>query len=167
MNSQKNEKLQKRNKTIAQRNLSGRDLTDAELLLAIQKNEDLITKYSSNDFLPTVLFQLSELHIRKSYLDDEKAMEKYDIEYKKFENKEISTEPAIPTVSFGTAINYLYDLLDNHGSVGFVDKVLYRLALCHQEEKNVDKSLQYFKRLIAAAPHSSFVTEAYFRIGEH
>ena len=167
VNSQTNEKLQKLNETIAQMNLSGRDLTEAELLLTIKKNEELLTKYSSNEFLPTVLFQLSELYIRKASLDYENAMENYNSEYKKFENKEIASEPVIPRVSFGTAINYLYDLLDNHSSVGFVDKVLYRLALCHQEEENVDKSLQYFRRLIAAAPHSSFVPEAYFRTGEH
>lgn len=167
LKSQTKDKLHKLNETITQMNLSGRDLTEAELLLAIQKNEELLTKYSSNEFLPTVLFQLSELYIRKAKLDYENAWETYEIEYKKFENKKIASEPMMPRVSFSKAINYLYDLLDNHSNTGLVDKVLYRLALCHQEEENVDRSIQYFKRLIAATPRSNFVPESYFRLGEH
>ncbi len=164
--AQNKNRLNKLNNAIDRMELSGREMSNAELNLAIQKSENLLSD-AGKEFMPTILFQLSELYIRKARNDFRRSMEEYEEKYKKFKNKEISIEPVLPRINFGNAIKYMYELLDNYGYVRFIDKVLYRLALCHQEEENTEKSVQYYKRLIAAVPLSNLVPESYFRLGEH
>ncbi len=64
--AQKQDKIKQLDNTIEKMKLNVREMSDRDLLEAIKQNENLLTKYSSFEFSPTVLFQLSELHIRKA-----------------------------------------------------------------------------------------------------
>lgn len=161
------DRLKRLQSTIKKMDLRVRDMTDAELDLAIQKHEQMLAKYAGNEFTPTVLYQLSELYIQKARKAFEKQMEEYEKAYDRYLQKELAEEPVLPRVDFREAKIFLQEILDDYPDVGFKDKVLYRLALCYQEEGNTEESIRYFERLIREVPHSNLVPEAYFRLGEH
>ena len=160
-------KLQRLNRTVQQMKLSVRDMSASELELAIRKHEALLAKYSSDRFTPTVLFQLSELYIKKAQLEYQHQMEAYEQTMADYQSGKIGIEPKLPQVDFSQAKIFLKEIIKSYPDVGFIDKVLYRLALCYQEEGNLDKSIEYLKQLVTVAPHSNLVPEAYFRLGEH
>jgi len=161
------QKLQKLNRTVQQMKLSVREMSESELDLAIQKHEALLAKYSSDQFTPTVLFQLSELYIKKAQIEFQHRMEAYEKQMAEYQSGKIGIEPKLPRVDFSQAKIFLKEIVNSYPDVAFIDKVLYRLALCYQEEGDLNKSIEYLKRLVAAAPHSTLLPEAYFRLGEH
>lgn len=165
--SQIQNRLNKLDETIQRMELSVREMTEKELEFAIAKNEELLQRFPDSEFTPTVLFQLSELYVKKARQDFEKAMEQYEQQLKQYDKGRLKIEPVMPRVNFGDAISTLYEILNRYPNISFKDRVLYRIALCHHEEGNGEKSKQYFERLISEVPGSPFVAEAYFRIGEY
>jgi len=147
--------------------LTGREMTYAELQKAIQKNSELLKKYPSGPFTPTVLFQLSELYVKKARLDFEKQMQIYEEDLQKYDKGLLKEEPPIPIVNFSDAIGVLYQILTDFPDIPFRDKVLYRIALCHHEGGDREKAVEYFKQLLREFPESPFVPESIFRIGEY
>lgn len=145
------------------------ELVDDESVLdaAILRNENVIKNYPDDPFIATAMFQLSELYVRKArhvYRRDNIDFEK---NLRLFEVGKIKHEPVLPAIKLGKAIETCYEILERFPKVPFKDRVLYRLAVCHMDEGNFEKSNKYFTRLITEYPKSEYIAEAHFRIGEY
>ncbi len=164
--AQEKSKLTSLDRTINRMHLAVGNLSEAELNRAIQKNEALLAKYPNSQFTPNILFQLSELYIKKARLEYGRRMAFYDQALKKYDKGLLATEPQMPRIDFGQALDYLQDLEKDYPYISFIDKVLYRMALCYQEENNQVKSREYFAKLVEQFPQSPLVAESFFRLGE-
>lgn len=134
---------------------------------AIARNEELLEKYPDDVFAPNVMFQLSELYIRKSRLKYRKAMIEYEKNYRLFEIGNRSVEPILPRITFKEAIDYCYKILDKFPKIKFKEHLLYRLGICHLDEGNLEKTKEFFNKLIFETPESQYSSEAHFRLGEY
>ena len=161
------QQVKRLNKAIQQMQLSVREMSAEELDQAIRKHEELLAKYSNNEFAPTVLFQLSELYIKKAQHEYQRKMEAYERAMADYMAGKIGIEPKLPRVDFRQAKMFLQEIVKTYPDVPFIDKVYYRLALCNQEEGNRQKSIEYLQRLVESSPRSNLLPEAYFRLGEH
>ncbi|RKY92308.1 hypothetical protein DRQ15_02635, partial [candidate division KSB1 bacterium] len=101
--SQIQNRLNKLDETIQRMELSVREMTEKELEFAIAKNEELLQRFPDSEFTPTVLFQLSELYVKKARQDFEKAMEQYEQQLKQYDKGRLKIEPVMPRVNFGDA----------------------------------------------------------------
>ncbi|MDZ7311090.1 MAG: tetratricopeptide repeat protein [candidate division KSB1 bacterium] len=143
------------------------NLNIRDLERAIFEGEQLIAKYPDNDFTPTVMFQLVELYVKRSAHAYQKKMAEYDSLLKRFDAGELKTEPAMPRVSYREAVEMAYKILDKYPTAPFNDKVVYRIAICHLEENNLERTRDFFQKLIAEYPKSDYVLESHFRLGEY
>ena len=141
--------------------------TEQDIARAIAENQELLRKYPDQDFTPLVMFQLCELYVRRSTIAHQKNMALYDAALKRYDAGELSTEPLLPRIDFTEAFTLAEDLLVKFPTASFIDKVLYRLALCHQEQGNHEMSIGYLERLVAEHPKSSYLLEGSFRLGEN
>ncbi|MDZ7343840.1 MAG: tetratricopeptide repeat protein, partial [candidate division KSB1 bacterium] len=148
--------------TVAQAGLNIRDLEKA-----ILEGEQLIAKYPDSDFTPTVMFQLVELYVKRSTYEYQQKMAQYEADLKRFDAGELKTEPVMPRVSYREAVQMGYNILEKHPTASFNDKVVYRIAMCHLEENNLDRAHEFFRKLIAEYPRSEYLLEGYFRLGEY
>ena len=165
--AQEKNKLQSVDQAIQRMHLSVGDLNSTELENAISKNENLLLKYPNSEFTPNILFQLSELYIKKARLDYARKMSQYEKQLKSFDSGKTAIEPTLPRIDFNDALHYLQELENQYPYISFIDKILYRMALCYQEENNPVKSQEYFDKLVSQAPNSPLVAESYFRLAEH
>ena len=140
--------------------------TEQDIDRAIAGHEALLQKYPAQDFTPYVMFQLSELYVRRSTVAYQSAMAQYDAELKRYDAGERPVEPVMPRHDFHEAIELADQLLVRFPTADFLDRVLYRLAIIHRDEGNLEVSREYLERLVAEYPRSSYQLEAYFRIGE-
>jgi tetratricopeptide (TPR) repeat protein len=138
-----------------------------DLEKAIAEGEQLITKYPDNDFTATVMFQLVELYVKRSSYAYQQKMSDYEAALQRFDAGELKTEPAMPRVSYREAVEMGYKILDKYPTAPFNDKVVYRIALSHLEENNVERAREFFQRLIAEYPKSDYILEGHFRLGEY
>lgn len=141
--------------------------TEQDIAQAISENETLLKRYPNQDFTPLVMFQLCELYVRRSAFAYQKAMTNYDAALKRFEAGEEKTEPSVPRIDFSEAISLADQILVKFPTVQFLDKVLYRLALCHSESGNGEMARAYLERLVQEYPRSAYLLESYFRLGEN
>ncbi len=133
---------------------------------AIATNEELIRKYPDSEFAASVMAQLMELYYRKATEDYQRRMAKYEEDLDAFERGIIKSEPIIPRVSYREAMTIGYKLLEKYPTAPFIDRVLYRLAISHQQENTEDKAALYLDRLVREYPDSPYIEEANFRLGE-
>ena len=84
---QTQDRLNKLDETIRRMELSTRKMTEQELEFAIAKNKELLQRFPDSEFTPSVLFQLSELYVKKARQDFEKAMEQYEQQLAQYDNK--------------------------------------------------------------------------------
>lgn len=134
---------------------------------AIESNEKLIKDFPNDPFVASAMFQLSELYVRKARHIYRKEMADYEKNYRLFEAGQQPFEPILPTIRLGKAIDLCYDILDRFPRFEFKDQIYYRLAICHLDEGNYEKSRKYFHQLIYEYPQSEYLPEAHFRIGEY
>lgn len=143
----------------------GPNLRDLER--AITEGEQLIAKYPDNDFTPTVMFQLVELYVKRSAQEYQTKMAEYDSMLHRFDAGEIKTEPAMPRPSYRPSLEMGYKILEKYPTASFVDKVVYRIAICHLEENNLERAKEFFQKLLAEYPKSDYLLESHFRLGEY
>jgi len=141
--------------------------TEQDIAQAIAENRELLRKYPHQDFTPLVMFQLCELYVRRATLAYQKEMAIYEAALKRFDAGELQAEPVAPRIDFREAVELGDQILVKYPTANFIDKVLYRLALCHLEEGNHEMSRAYLERLIAEYPKSAYLLEGYFRLGEN
>ncbi|NIR50962.1 tetratricopeptide repeat protein [candidate division KSB1 bacterium] len=138
-----------------------------ELLNAISENEALLAKYPDSDFTSNLMFQLGELYVKKARYEFQKEMAKYEEAERKYDQGLLEHEPTVPRVNFSEALKMCYDLLEKYPNVPFRDKVMYRIAICHLDEGNKEKSIEYLENLSAETTEKQYLEEAYFRLGEY
>ena len=147
------------------------DTTDTinydNLLKTIKHHEHLLAKYPNESFVPYLMFELAELYANKSQYEFKQKMKKYDEEITKYEKGELFREPVLPRVSLKETIDICYKLLEKYPDVSYKDKILYRLAISHLDEGNMDKAKNYFQQLVFETPESPKISEAHFRLGEY
>jgi TolA-binding protein len=141
--------------------------TEQDIAQAISENETLLKKYPNQDFSPLVMFQLGELYVRRSAIAYQKSMTAYDAALKRYEAGKEKTEPQVPRIDFSEAISLSDQILAKFPTAQFLDKVLYRLALCHSESGNGEMARIYLERLVEEYPRSAYLLESYFRLGEN
>lgn len=134
---------------------------------AIEENENLLVKFPDDPFISSAMFQLSELYVKKARHIYGREMAEYEKNYTLFEAGKRDTEPILPTMRLGKAIEMCYEILERFPRNNFKDRVLYRLAICHLDEGNREKAQKYFNKLVFEYPESKFIPEAHFRIGEY
>ncbi|MFQ5630609.1 MAG: tol-pal system YbgF family protein, partial [bacterium] len=133
---------------------------------AIQTSETLLNSQPSSEFAASVMFQLVELYYRRSSDNLQSKMAEYEEQLQKFENGELKNEPVIPRVSYRDAISMGYRVLEEFPTTPFIDKIIYRMAICHLQEGNTEQAVAYFLRLTNEYKTSGYIDEANFRIGE-
>ena len=133
---------------------------------AIAASEELLANQPNSEFAPSVMFQLVELYYRKSYDELQNKMAEYEEQLNQFENGNLKNEPTIPRVSYQKTISTGYRLLEQYPTTAYLDRIIYRMAICHLLEGNTDQAIAYFVKLTNEYKSSSFVDEANFRIGE-
>jgi TolA-binding protein len=152
-------------------NGSGGDLfffqnSEYDIEKAIQTSEELLNSQPDNEFAASLMFQLVELYFRRSSDNLQSKMAAYEESLQKFEDGKLKIEPVIPRVSYRNAIAMGYRILDEYPTAPFVDKIIYRLAICHLLEGNGEQAIAYFLRLTNEYKTSNYIDEANFRIGE-
>lgn len=140
--------------------------SEYDLDKAIETNEALLREHPNSEFAASVMFQLVELYYRKASEQYQAKMAAYEEELKKFENGESKNEPVIPRVSYRDAITMGYKVLEEFPTASFIDRIIYRLGICHLLEGNNEQALAYFQRLVDEYKTSTYVDEVNFRIGE-
>ena len=138
-----------------------------DLEKAIVNGEQLIGKYPDSDFTPTVMFQLVELYVKRAAFDYQNKMAEYDSLLKRYDAGTLKTEPAMPRPSYRAALEMGYKILDKYPTASFVDKVIYRIAICQLEENNLERAREFFQKLLAEYPKSEYIFESNFRLGEY
>ncbi len=133
----------------------------------IDEHEHLLKKYPHNEFAPTVMFQLAELHSQRSDILYSQKMEKYEHQLDRYENGGIDTEPELPAQDKSKTIYYCNQLIQNYPDLSFRDRVLYKLALAYLDEGQAGRAKETFERLVAEYPGTALALEAHFRIGEY
>lgn len=137
------------------------------LLSAIAENEALLTKYPDSDFTPNLMFQIAELYVRKARYEFQQEMLIYEESEKKYDQGLLKKEPIIPRIDFADALRMCDNLLKKYPNVAFRDKVMYRIAVCHLEEGNKEKSVEYLQNLSYETTEKQYLEESYFRLGEY
>lgn len=136
------------------------------LAKAIADSETLLAKYPDIDFTPNLMFQLSGLYAKRATLRYQREMMVYEETLEKYDQNIIEDEPTIPRINFQDAIEICYKLLEKYPNIPFRDKVLYRIAICHLQEGNKEKALEYFQKTASEANDRQLLEEANFRLGE-
>ncbi len=137
------------------------------LVESIESAEALLAKYPDNDFAPNLMFQLSELYIKRSTLKFQREMLLYEDAEELYSQGSLTQEPVAPQVDFSDATRTSLRLLNKFPTAHFRDKVLYRVALCYSEEGKPDKAMEYFRTLSEETNDSQLLEESYFRLGEY
>ncbi|MFQ5650749.1 MAG: tetratricopeptide repeat protein [bacterium] len=134
---------------------------------AIKNSETLLSKYSDKDFTATLMFQLSELYLKRATMKFQREMLIYEQAEEKFNQGLSDTPPEVPRVDFSQTINISLKLLAKYPAIHFRDKLLYRVALCYSQEGEQDKAAEYFKLLSEETEEEALLEEAHFRLGEY
>ncbi len=142
------------------------DMDEEGIEETIKHHEEIIKKYPDEVFIPNIMFELAELYVSKADIEFKRRMNKYEADLNKYENGELSIEPIMPQVSFKKSIEMCYKLLEKYPQTEYRDKVIYRLAMCHLDEGNQEKSKDYFQKLVYECPQSPKISESHFRLGE-
>lgn len=133
----------------------------------IKDTETLLSKYPGNDFAPNLMFQLSELYIKRATLRFQREMLLYEEAERKFAAGKLAKEPVAPQIDFHDAIEISEQIIEKFPTAHFRDKVLYRAALCLSEQGKRDEAVKYYELLAAETGEKQLLEEAYFRLGEY
>jgi len=133
----------------------------------ISNTQTLLEKYPGKDFAPNLMFQLSELYIKRATLEFQRAMLIYEEAEAKHEAGLLKNAPEIPEIDFSTTTKMSEELLEKFPTISFRDKVLYRLALCYSEESKKEEAARCYRLLTEASTEKEMLEESYFRLGEH
>jgi len=133
----------------------------------ITETERVLQTYPNRDFTPNLMFQLIELYVQQATLDYQRRLSEYDAAQEKFDKNTSLVKPQEPKVNFARAISLAQKLLQQYPDILFRDKVLYRLAVCYQEQGQKKEAAEYFELLSVETDDNAYLEEAYFRIGEH
>jgi len=138
-----------------------------DLESAIQNAEKLLHKYPDNDFAPNLMFQLSELYVKRATLTFQREMFVYEEAERKLDAGLIDTVPDIPYLDLAQAIDMSLQILQRFPAVPFRDKVTYRIALYYSEQGDRVKAAEYYVRLTKETKDPDLLEECYFRLGEY
>jgi len=153
--------------------LSGQEATSSDvqkmrdLKTAIESSEKLLAKYPNNDFAPNLMFQLSELYVKRATLTFQREMLVYEDAERKLDAGLIEKVPDIPYLDLGKAIDLSEQIIARFPAVPFRDKVIYRIALYYAEQGDKAKATEYYIMLTQETADPDLLEECYFRLGEY
>lgn len=134
---------------------------------ATQSARNAVHVYEDSVFLPTLLFQLSELELKREKLYFNLELLKYDEAMASYSADSTNIqEPEEPMLTFKETLAINNRLLTEFPDAVFIDRVKYRTAICLFETGLRDSALIYFLDLSKSYPERINVPEINFRIGE-
>ena len=134
--------------------------------VAVKFARKAVRNVPDSSLLPQLLFQLSELEIRREKLHFELNSMKYDIKLRLFEKGKLKSEPPEPELTFENTLKINRKILNNYPDVPFRDQLLYRNAICYYETGKKDSAKIIFLRLIPKCQEDTLKAELIFRLGE-
>jgi tetratricopeptide (TPR) repeat protein len=138
---------------------------------AIKQFEAFVERFPNEErYTPDALFRLADLHYVKAKRQFEivrlDKIREYEKQLELFDEGLLRTEPEPPHADFSRSI-VLYDRISQQfPNYRYIDAVYYLMAYCYQEQGNLPKVRAAFEDLIASRPDSSYIAEAYLRIGD-
>ena len=145
---------------------------EGELILAaIARIEAFVARYKNEpSYTPDAMFRLAELHYLKAKrefsLVRDKLLHEYERKLALYDENKIDVEPKPPHPDYTRTITLYRDIASRFPQYRYIDAVYYLMAYSYQEEGNLPLVRWSFENLIALAPQSRFVPEAYLRIGD-
>ncbi len=138
----------------------------SEINEVIIHTKSAVKAFTDSSFLPDLLFQLSELELRREKLGFELNMIKFDLKSNLFEKGKIKQMPEQPDLNYEQTLNTNRKILQNYPNVPFYNNVLYRNAICMFETGKRDSAVQVFHQLIRTESDNTVLSELIFRLGE-
>ncbi|MGO9830971.1 MAG: tetratricopeptide repeat protein [Myxococcaceae bacterium] len=139
-----------------------------ERLDAIAQFEEFLQRYPDDArYTPDVMFRLAELYYERSSDDHLIAMREYEDKLKATEANASAEPPPEPLPDFQPSIAIYQQLITRFPAYKLNDAAYYLLGYCLEKQNDFDNGQVAYKTLITRYPKSSFVTEAWVRIGEY
>ncbi len=138
----------------------------AKIDQATQHARKAIKTMSDSSFLPQLLFQLSELELRREKLHFEFELVKYERKLAAAEKQDSSNLPQPPSLSYANTLNINQQILNDYPNIDFTNKIRYRNAICYYEIGQKDSSKNILLELIPQCADTSLLAELFFRLGE-
>lgn len=141
------------------------------ILAAIARIEAFVARYKNEPaYTPDAMFRLAELHYLKAKrefsLVREKLLREYERQLALYDENKIDLEPKPPHPDYKRTIALYREIASRFPTYRYTDAVYYLMAYSYQEEGDLPQVRWAFENLIALAPQSRFVPEAYLRIGD-
>jgi TolA-binding protein len=133
----------------------------------IQRFEQTLEGSALSDLAPDILFRLGVLYLDKENDDYLVLMRKYEEEVDRLVQQGAPVTPVEPTKTYPQAERIFRDIAERFPKFHAIDGVLYNLAFILGETGAFEEANRTFAKLIADAPASPFVPEAYVRMGEY
>lgn len=135
---------------------------------AIASFEQFIERHPADErYTADAMFRLAELYFEKSNDDFLEADENYQTELALYEAGKRADPPAEPVRDYTMTIQTFRKLIADWPDYRLLDGAYYLLAYTEAQMGNDQESRDLFAQLIVKRPDSSFVPEAWIRIGEY
>lgn len=133
----------------------------------IARYEAILARNPNSRIAPDVLWRLSYLYFEEAHANYLDAWDRYEgVMERLYSAGDTDAVMEEPRHDYSRTIELLNQLLRDHPVYEKKDNVLYLLAYCLQEQGDDDTALGVYQRIIDETPESSFVPEAYVRMGE-
>jgi TolA-binding protein len=133
----------------------------------IRDGEKIYALNPQSPFMDKVLFRLAEYYFQKAREDYFRAMEKYEEEFRAFEEGRRDHPPDEPKPDYSRVIEKYKLILTRFPESSLMDDVLYRLGYALEQNGQADSAVTYYQQLVQQFPESKYVPEAYIRLGEY
>ncbi len=133
----------------------------------INDGERLLASAPDTSVLDDILIRLADLYYYKEKNDYLKQMDSYSELIEKAQSGALDSLPPEPAPTFPRSLA-LYDrIITTFPKSDMVDDALYNKGFLFEEMGQYDNAVQTYRSLIEHYPESSYVAEAYMRLGEY
>lgn len=168
--AQPQDSVKVKKQSINQKRIERKKLMNEVSLLkdAITQCEKTIAGYTDEEFIPTTMFQLSQLYVRWGKLTYQLSMEKFDRQLALFDKGILKEEPEEPRINYEASIKLCEELLEKYvDEIDFKEHLLYWYGICLFDDNNREMASTIFKQLLFEFPETNYCDEVNFRIGEY
>jgi len=133
----------------------------------IARYEAMLARNPNTRVAPDILWRLANLYFEEAHAEYLAAWDSYEASMDTlYAQGDIESVPREPMHNYSRSIELLKAIVKDYPQYPRKDNALYLLAYCYQEQADDDNALIIYERLIQETPDSSYVPEAYVRMGE-